>query len=547
MDALNDPKTHTIVFMKSAQVGATEMLNNIVGYLMDHDPGPVLVLQPTIEMGKAWSKDRLAPMLRDTPALHGKVGERRSKDSENTILHKVFPGGHLTVAGANSAASLASRPIRVVLADEVDRYPPSAGSEGDPLNLAFKRTQTFYNRKRLVTSTPTIKGQSRIEAAFEESNQQFYYVPCPHCGEFQRLMWANVSWPDGQPEAATLVCEHCGTVIEDRDRYDMLARGEWRAHGEFHGVAGFHISELYSPWSTPSEMARAFVEAKRLPETLKTFINTGLGEVWEQDSEKIDAHWVQERAEDYAVPEGVLCVTAAVDVQDDRLEIEFKGWGDEVECWSLDHVVLYGDPSRLELWKRLDEQLSRTFDRADETTLRVAATCIDSGGHFTDEVYKFCQPRFGRRIYAVKGQGGPGLPLVKRPSKNNRQKCPLFTVGTDTAKELLFMRLRIEQHGPGFMHWPDRYDDEWFLQLTSEERREKFSRGRVGYEYRAIRRRNEALDLQVYNLAAIELLNPNFQAIKAGQEKQAKPKKPREKRSPVVPRQRKSNFATGWK
>ena len=202
-------------------------------------------------------------------------------------------------AGANSAASLASRPIGLLLADEVDRYPSSAGDEGDPLNLAIKRTTTFKNRKIYVCSTPTIKGQSRIEAAFEESDKQYYYVPCPHCGEYQRLVWAQVKWPEGRPHEAQYCCEECGALIDHQHKREMLAAGEWRATSESVGVAGFHISELYSPWVSWAEMAQGFLEAKKMPETLKTFVNTAFGEVWEEDAEKFEPHELMERAEDY--------------------------------------------------------------------------------------------------------------------------------------------------------------------------------------------------------------------------------------------------------
>ncbi len=261
MDAVNDPTVREIVVMKSAQVGWTEILGNIVGFHVDRDPAPILLIQPTLEMAEAWSKDRLAPMVRDTPALKGKIKDARSRDSGNTLLHKQFPGGHVTIAGANSPAGLASRPIRVVLCDEVDRYPPSAGTEGDPISLARKRSTTFWNRKLLMGSTPTVKDASRIEAAFLASDQRYFLVPCPHCGTEDRLRWQHVRWPEGRPEEAHYVCPHCGAVIEDTDKLRMLESGRWEASTEFNGVAGFHLSELYSPWVTFGAMARAFTEA----------------------------------------------------------------------------------------------------------------------------------------------------------------------------------------------------------------------------------------------------------------------------------------------
>ena len=527
--------------MKSAQVGATEILNNLAGYFMNHQPAPMLVLQPTLEMGKAWSKDRLAPMLRDTPCLQGMVGEKRSKDSDNTILHKTFPGGHLTVAGANSSASLASRPIRILLADEVDRYPPSAGTEGDPLNLAMKRTTTFWNRKIYVCSTPTIKGQSRIEQAFEESDQQYYFVPCPHCDEFQRLVWAHVKWDEGDPHGAQYCCEHCGALIEHKHKRQMLEQGEWRAESESNGVAGFHISEIYSPWVTWGEMASNFLEAKKMPETLKTFINTSFGETWEDEAERFDAHVLMERVEDYEIPEGVLALTAAVDVQDDRLEAQVTGWGLEHESWVIDHNIWYGDPSRQELWAQLDKYLQQVWNKGDQP-MRIACTLVDSGGHHTDEVYRFCKPRYGRRVFAIKGMGGV-REIISRPTKTNRARCPLFSVGVDRCKDLVFWRLKAKRPGPGYMHFSTKLDQEYFEQLTAEERREKHVQGRKVSYYHQTRKRNEALDLTVYNIAAVELINPDFEALSEPEKQPDPPKRPH----PMVSPQRPTNFVTGWK
>ncbi len=276
MDTFNDKKIDTIVLMCSAQVGKTEILNNIIGYLIDREACPILVLQPTLEMAQSWSKDRLAPMLRDTPRLSKKVRDPRSRDSGNTLLHKQFSGGHVSIVGANSPASLASRPIRVVLCDEVDKYPPSAGSEGDPIHLAKKRSTTFRNRKLLLTSTPTIEGLSRIEAAWQHSDQRHYLVPCPHCQHFQILVWSRLRWLKETPEQAAYECSHCKRKIAHEDKPKMLSQGRWQAHSKHKNsrTAGFHINELYSPWVTWAQMASSFIEAKKLPETYKTWINT---------------------------------------------------------------------------------------------------------------------------------------------------------------------------------------------------------------------------------------------------------------------------------
>ena len=300
MDAVNDPTIREIVAMTSAQVGKTEILLNVIGYFISQDPSSILVLQPTLDMAEAFSKDRLATMARDTPALSGKIAEPRARDSGNTLLHKKFPGGQITMAGANSPASLAMRPIRIVLCDEVDRYPVSAGSEGDPVNLAKKRANNFWNRRVVLTSTPTIKGLSRIESAYLASDQRRYHVPCPHCGEYQTLQWSGVKWDDGHPETARYNCKHCGERIDGSEKVGMLMRGRWVAEKPFTGIAGFHLNELYSPWRTWAEVARDFLEAKHAgTEQLKTWVNTSLGESWEEAGDSIEDIALIARLEDY--------------------------------------------------------------------------------------------------------------------------------------------------------------------------------------------------------------------------------------------------------
>ena len=513
MDALNDPSTHTVVVMSSSQVGKTEILNNIVGYYIAQDPSPILVVQPTVEMGMAWSKDRLAPMLRDTPCLKGKVQDPRSRDSGNTTMHKIFPGGHITVTGSNSAAGLASRPIRVVLADEVDRWPSSAGSEGDPLKLAFKRTTTFWNRKRVVVSTPTVKGFSRIESAFMESDQRRYYVPCVHCLQPQLLKWANVRWPEDCPAAATYWCEFCGGEITDADKLAMVRRGEWRAEGVFSGTAGFHISELYSPWRSFGEIAVDFCEAKRNPELLRVWVNTSLGETWEETGDVVEASPLFHRRERMEfVPDGVKVLVAGVDVQQDRVEASLIGFGTKHESWVFDHVQVFGDPAKPLIWSDLDRVLLAPLEYADGRKIKVGVTCIDSGGHFANEVYNYCRMRASRRVFAIKGMPGEGRALVTRPSRSNQGKVQLFPVGVHTAKDSLYARLRIQDSGPGYVHFSSRLDEEYFSQLTGEKVVTRYVKGRPAREYVKTRPRNEALDCFVYALAAMAITNINLSA-----------------------------------
>jgi phage terminase large subunit GpA-like protein len=399
------------------------------------------------------------------------------------------------------------------------RYPASAGTEGDPVSLAKKRTTTFWNRKLLLTSTPTIKGASRIEAAFEQSDQRHYHVPCPHCGEYQTLKWAQVKWENGdeghKPETAHYICEHNGCVIVDTDRAAMLKVGRWVAEAPFTNIAGFHINELYSPWVTFAQIVRDFLRAKALPETLKTWVNTSLGQPWEEEGETIEADVLLNRKESWGseAPEPVVLVTAGVDVQGDRIEVEVKGWGIGEECWSLDYRIFYGDPAQGSIWRDLDAYLLKPIRSKTGVNLNIACACIDSGGHHTQAVYEFCGSRAMRGVFAVKGINQMAKPLVGRPSKNNRYKLRLYPIGTDTAKEVIYSRLRISEPGMGYFHFPLERDREYFLQLTAEKQVTRFTKGVARREWIKIRSRNEVLDCTVYALAAFKLLNPDLIAL----------------------------------
>ena len=319
MDVFNDPNIEKVIWQKSAQVGATEILNNVIGYYIHMQPSPILVMQPTLQMAQAYSKEKLANMIRDTPVLRARINEPKSKDSSNTVLSKKFEGGTtLNMVGSNSAASVASRAVRLLCIDEVDRMEASVGSEGDPVLLASKRTQTFFNRKIYLCSTPTVKGISRIEAAFEESDQRYYYVPCPECNYKQTLKWSNVVWEEDKPETAIYTCEN-GCVIEESKKYWMLKNGEWRATKETKKIAGFHLNEIYSVFSTWSSMAENFLEAKKQPEMLKTFINTSLAETWQPEPEDaVEAEGLMAKRESYdleTIPDEALVLTCGIDIQ----------------------------------------------------------------------------------------------------------------------------------------------------------------------------------------------------------------------------------------
>ncbi len=525
---MNEEGTHTVVVMSSAQVGKTELVLNTLGYFMHQDPAPVLVVQPTLQMGEAFSKDRLAPMIRDTAVLTGLVREPRAKNSNNTLLHKSFPGGHITIAGANSPAGLAMRPVRLALLDEVDRFPVSAGAEGDPAALANKRTTTFHNRLLMMTSTPTVKGASRIEAAYLASDQRRYYVPCPHCGTMQPLLWAGIRWEkadDGHGWDGSdpwYECDDCGGRIDERQKMAMLRAGQWVAEGQAEGVAGFHLSELYSPWSSWRKMVGDWYAAKGDSEMLRAFVNTSLGETFEETGQRLEMGGMLARREEYAadVPAGGLVLVAGIDVQDNRLEVQVRAYGVGEESWRITRRVLWGNPAEDEVWRDLDDILiSGRWEREDGAQMRVAAACIDSGGHHTKRVYEYVRLRPGKRIFATVGRAGFGRPPVSAPSHKrfgkDRRPVDLFVVGVDEVKRLEHNRLRKEVPGPGYCHFPlnDEFDEEYFDQLAAEELRTKKSMGVATLYWHQVRERNEALDMSVLDYAALTLLKPNFAAL----------------------------------
>lgn len=537
MDAVSDPRVDTVAIMTSAQIGKTELLNNVVGFYVHHEPCPILCLQPTLEMAQTWSKDRLAPMVRDTPALRFKIKPARSRDSGNTLLHKPFAGGHITIAGANSPASLASRPIRIVLCDEVDRYPISAGTEGDPVSLARKRTATFWNRKIILTSTPTIKGTSRIEAEYELSDKRRYYVPCPHCKEMQPLVWANIVFDKENISETSYACVN-GCVIDESSKQWMLENGEWVAENEFNGRAGFHLNELYSPWRRWAEVVKDFLEMKGRPETLKTWTNTSLGETWEEHGDSVDHEGLLERREAYdasSLPDDVLFITAAGDVQGDRIEALSQGWGKDMEHWDIEHKIFWGDPAQKKVWNEFDEWLLKTYPVAGRG-LKAVCTTVDSGGHHTEHVYNFCKARQGRRVFAIKGSSQYYAPIASKAVQTGRQRVMLYSIGTDTAKDTIVLSwLGITEPGPGYIHFPNDVDDEYFKQLTAEKRKTVFSRGNKRLKWEKTRERNELLDLHVYNYAAYVILAPDIPALIAKRQ----PPKPPEEEKPLRSTQRK--------
>jgi phage terminase large subunit GpA-like protein len=568
MDCLSSSHpAQRVVMMFAAQTGKTEAGSNFLGYVIHHAPGPMLLVQPTVEMAKRLSKQRLESLISETPCLRERIAPARSRDSGNTLFAKEYPGGILVITGSNSASGLRSMPCRYLFLDEVDAFPADVDGEGDPVSLAERRTTTFTRRKILLTSTPTVKGSSRIEAEYLRSDQRRFFVPCPSCGEMQWLKWPQMKWEKDQPETARYECEHCKERFSEVNKGRMLAAGEWRATAPGDGkTAGFHLSGLYSPlgWLSWAELVDDFLRAKGDAPLLKTFVNTRLAETWdEQTGTRIDAEGLMERVEKYergVVPDGVLCLTAGVDVQDNRLAVSIWGHGKDEEAWLIEHTELWGDPTRTELWKQLDVLIEGEYPSADGKKLRVMAACVDSG-HCTSEVYSYCrQPRKGQLVVAIKGASTRGKPPIGRESKVDlnlkgrtiKRGASVYSVGTDTIKDTIFGRLRTNtEPGPGYLHFGAAATQEYFEQLTAERKVTRFNRaGMPLSEYvKKSNARNEALDTCVYSVAALHLLYRRFDRRTIWDQLQARLEGRSEARKPSVTSTQKaaaSSFVSGW-
>ena len=558
MDALSCSETERVIMMTAAQVGKTELLLNAIGYFIDISDraGPIFVLQPTLEMGNSFSKDRLAPMIRDTPCLTHKFGDPKSRNAGNTLRHKVFEGGQVTIAGANSPASLASRPIRILLCDEIDRYPSSAGTEGDPLALATKRTQNFPNRKIFYISTPGLMENSRIHKAYLQSSCEVWKVPCPFCGTYQAFDWERIIYRN--VKEPLMVCEHCGKSFNESEWKVQQPKGKWIAqYPERTNIRGFHLNAFTSPWAKWTELIAQYDEALTIGvEGIKTWINTVLGLPYENSDATIDAEKLESHREDYGaeLADGILALTCGVDTQDDRLECEVVGWGEGKESWGVEYRVFYGNPILPEVWNQLEAFLNKKFTYANGDALGISCTFIDSAGHFTDEVYRFCKPRKRMNIFPIVGRGRTGMDIVSKPSRNNRRRVTLFTVGVSTVKGELSKRLQIDEKGAGYCHFPTGltssdnrgYDSTYFKGLLSERlvTRRKDGRTVLIWEVKSRGLRNEPLDCRVYATAAMELMNFDFSKrkqraiIKHEEVLKSLPPKP-EPEKPVKPLRRK--------
>lgn len=512
-----------VVFKKSAQVGATEASNNWLGYIVDHAPAPVMMVLPTVELAKRSSKLRLDTVIEDSPTIRSKIAEAKGRRKGNTVLQKDFPDGTLVLTGANSAVGLRSMPAKYSILDEVDGYPMDVEGEGDPVALVLARSRTFSRRKSFLISTPTIEGMSKISEEFKNSDQRFYHVPCPHCQKLQVLEFAQLQWPTKEPEKAQYFCRHCGEGIGERYKTKMLEQGVWIAANPGHEVVGFHISSLYSPvgWFSWTDIAKEYEEAKKDPTKMRTFINTVLGETWKDKGDAPPWRQLYLRRERYKIgtcPVGVLFLTCGVDVQRDRLEYEVVGWGRNFENWSIEYETLVGDTDRPEVWKKLDEVITKTFKSDRGFEMPIQLTCIDSGFN-TQHVYNYCRRYPASRVIPIKGRddlalsvGRPKEVDIKANGKTIRRGIRLWPLGTSHLKAAVYSALNVEpptdneKPDPHYCHFPE-YDEEFFKQLTAEEvRMKKNTRGFTLQEWVKTRERNEALDCRVYNRAAASIV-----------------------------------------
>lgn len=525
LDCLSDEEHEKVVVQAPSQFGKSECILNLVGEIMHLDPGPVLIVQETIDNARSWSKDRLVPMLRDTPALRGKISSARGKTiaedvTSNEALHKTFPGGHITAVGSNSGAGLSMRPIRYVLCDEIDAWELSAGEEGDQLSLAEKRTTWFFNRKIVVISSPRLKATSRIEPLYLQSDQRKLYVPCPHCGYFQQLLFPSLKWEMSAdrlpiPESVHFACMKCSRRIEEQHRAAMLAACEWRAKFPGREIAGFQTWAVHCPPVPWAALAREYVTDHKDPEKYKVFVNTRLAETWEEPSDAPAWEPLKERAQleglqQWVVPHGVGFLTVGADVQGDRIEFSVWGWGAGSESWLIGHDIIYGNTDTEEPYLTFEARAFIPYNQPSRNrTLSPLLACIDTG-YNSQEVYWFCRTR--PHIYAVKGSSPAQAAVVSAPSwqdidyKGRKQKAgvQLWTVGVSRIKRNFYGRLRNRTPGPRFVHFPADLDDEYFRQITAEKIVTGINKGYPTQEWKKTYD-NECLDCSNYAYAAAVL------------------------------------------
>lgn len=545
MKAFTDPKIHKIVMASASQIGKSELELNIIGYIIAQDPGSILYVHPTVEDARKFSRLRVAPMIRESRVLRDRVSDIKSRDSGNTILQKSFPGGMLTITGSNSPSALASTPARYIIGDERDRWATSAGAEGDPWGLAQARQATFYNAKAIEVSTPTIKGSSNIETSYYLGTQERWCHKCPECGEYHEIVFDNIKFTpifskvNGKKnwklkDGVTWCCPGCGCIIPESVMRKQPAK--WIAENPEayeKGIRSFWLNAFSSPWTPWSKIALEFLDAKDDPERLKVVFNTLLGQLWDDRGDLEDEDTMLARREDYGLnadgtpvelPNGVLVLTCGVDTQDNRLEYEVVGHGHYGETWGIVKGFIMGRPDTKEVWERLDDVIDRVYKFRTGRGLKISITCVDSGGHFTQEVYEACRARVYKRVFAVKGKGGDGIPFVSPPTRvairdNKKITCWLYILGVDAGKASIMGNLKVKEAGPKFCHFnrnPDAgFDLNYFngllsekLVLTHTSRGDKWS-----WEKLPGHNRNEALDCRNYAMAGFKIINPDMDAV----------------------------------
>jgi len=536
LDAFTDPKVRRLVLVSSSQVGKSEFENNLIGYIIDQDPGSILFVHPYTTDAKEYSKLRIAPMIRDCPALRRKVATPKSRDSNNTVLQKVYPGGILTLCGSTEAHALASKPVRYVFGDERDRWAASAGKEGDPWQLAMARQITFYNAKAVEVSTPTIKGHSPIEDSFLAGTQERWCVQCPHCGGFHDIRFGDIRYQaetvgEGEKKQFRVsdiryMCPECACLSDEKTMKRQPAK--WIAENPAayqRGVRSFWLNSFVSPWAGWETSILEFLEAGNSTTKKQVVFNTRFGELWEDRGDLTDEDTLLGRREEYAaeLPEGVLVITCGVDTQNDRLEYELLGHGHFGETWGLQKGVIWGRPDTDEPWRGLDGVIDRIYHFADGVGLRVSMTFVDEGGLFTQEVRQQCQKRQGKKVFCIKGFSGMDRPFTAPPRKQKivvDQRvigyCWQYQLGVDAGKMIIMDNLKVQQPGAKYCHFPKRddYGGAYFHGLLSERLTyDENRRGRWGWEVISGHERNEALDCRNYALAAFKALAVDLDGI----------------------------------
>ena len=513
-----------IKVIKGTQLGWTEIGNNWILATIDLYPAPMLLVMPTGDLVEKHSKQKITPSIDLCPKVKEKVADKKSRGGGNTISIKEFRGGMLVMSGANTGASFRSNSYKNLMLDDVDGFPLDVEGEGSPLDLARNRTDAFANRKIYINSTPTIHKRSNIEKEFENSDQREYFVPCPECKNEDTIRWENIVFDKGDLGVVgkvKLKCTECGALIVEGNKTRMLADGKWVAQNPGHKHPGFKLSSLYSPIGFVSweQIANEFLDAQKALENgdtsrMKRWVNTRLAEVWEESYETIDTSEMFGRREVYnaEVPSGGLMLTAGVDTQDDRLECEVIAWSRYEESYSIAYHVLHGDPKNEEVWSKLDEVLMKEYEHEDGGNMKILATCIDSGGHRTEYVYKYCKARYSMGVYAIKGVGGVDSDVISRlPTRRNKGGVALFRLGVNKIKDMISAHLNTPNVGAGYMHFPkdDVYSEEYFSQFEAERRNDKGVWVKVG------NRRNEALDVRGYGYAAKRLTGLNVDTLNA--------------------------------